>query len=287
MDFDTGGKTDANLGKQIPDALAAMLSDAPGFQLVDRSEISRVLAEQAASLTGLVEAEKAVKVGKLVGAQVLIVGKVFPLDRDTYVTAKLIGTETSIVKAVMAKGKPDEDIGTLLVTVADKISTTLRTQGQALLPDGAVVDPIPDLKKRLAGKKKPIVRVTVTEKHQTPLRSNIDPAVETEIRRMLIECGFTVLADDAKDRKPDITVGGEAFSEFGALIGNLIACSARVELKATDERAGKLVFTDRAVTRTADISEAIAGKSALQKGGYQLGLKLLEHFAQTLPDEKR
>jgi hypothetical protein len=286
LDFETGGKASLDFMKQVPDALAAMLSDDAAIQLVERAQVAKTIQEQAANLTGLVDAEKSVKVGKLLGAQVLVTGKIFPLDRDLYVTVKLIGTETSAVKVLMVKGKADADIGELLMSVAEKVGTTLKTQAKELLPDGGPLDPLPGLKTRLAGKRKPTLSVAVSERHQAAARAIADPAVETELRRMLIECGFTVLDNANKDRKADLAVTGEAFSEFGALLGNLTACTARVELKVTDVRGGTIRFTDRTTARAADLSEAIAAKSALQKGGYNLAVQLLEHFADSLPDEK-
>ncbi|HEX8915866.1 MAG TPA: CsgG/HfaB family protein, partial [Humisphaera sp.] len=286
LDFEAGGKAHAELGRQIPDALAAMLSDEPGIKLVERADLDRAIREQANNLTGLVDADRAVKVGKIVGAQVLITGKVFPLDKDTYVTAKLIGTETSAVKAVMARAKADRDVGDLLVMLSQRIGTTLRTQGQELLPDGGPVDPIPGLKKALAGKRKPTVSVTIAERHQAA-RQPVDPAAETEVRRALIECGFTVLDGPAAARgqKPDLVVAGEGFSEFAATIGNLTVCSARVELKVTDPKTNVLKTTDRTTARAAELSEAVAGKAALQRAGRDLAVRLLAHLAATLPDD--
>ncbi len=49
---------------------------------------------------------------------------------------------------------------------------------------------------------------------------------------------------------------------------------------------GKVVLTDRATTRAADLSENIAGKKALQCGGRAMAIRLLQHFADTLPEQK-
>jgi hypothetical protein len=49
---------------------------------------------------------------------------------------------------------------------------------------------------------------------------------------------------------------------------------------------GKIVLADRVTTRAADLSENIAGKKALQSAGRAMGIRILEHFVETLPVEK-
>jgi hypothetical protein len=134
----------------------------------------------------------------------------------------------------------------------------------------------------------------------------IDPAVETEVKKLLTECGFAVqdvpeneLTDfargwTAKDvnswprglEKVDVLVAGEAFSEFAVRIGNIVSCSARAEINLVSRKDGKIVVADRITTRAADLSENIAGKKALQNAGRAMGIRLLEHFAETLPVDK-
>lgn len=283
LDFESGGK-DEKLGKQIPDALSAMLSDDEGFQLVERSQVAKAIGEQAVGLTGLTDSEKSIRIGKIVGAQLLVTGKVFALDANTYLTAKIIGTETSYVKSVMVKDASDKDIGGLVVQLSEKLSAKLK-DGSSLLANDAQTDPIPGLKAKLAKLKKPVITVSVTEKHEGPtVVVLIDPAAEAEIRKVLGECGFKIIDDESKSRaKPSMTVHGEAFSEFGALIGNLTSCSARLEVKIVDPHDGSLQFTDRVTARGVDLSEKIAAKTALQRAGHAIAIDILAHFASTLP----
>ena len=134
----------------------------------------------------------------------------------------------------------------------------------------------------------------------------IDPAVETEIKKVLTDCGFTVqdvqeneVTDfshgwTAKEvnswprslEKVDMLVAGDAFSEFAARIGNIVSCSARAEINLVSRKDGKIVVADRITTRAADLSENIAGKKALQNAGRAMGIRLLQHFAETLPADK-
>jgi len=288
LDFDTNAPGSPDLGKQIGEALTATLTGEDGFTLVDRSSMARTLQENELNLTGLVNTDQATKIGKLVGAKILVTGKVFPLDKQLFFTAKLIGTETSLVEGVLVKGDKDGSLGDLLMQLSDKVAKRLRDAGPKLVAqDDALQDPLPGLKKALAGRKLPKVAVRIAERHVTLAPTvHIDPAAETEVRMVLRDAGFTVIEGDDKqiaDAGVKYLVDGEAFSEFAARIATLVNCTARVELKVTNRKTGEVAVTDRETTRAIDLSENIAGKTALQKAGHQLGIRVLEYFDKTLP----
>ncbi len=286
LDFDSSS-ANPELGKQIGEALTATLSGEPGFVLVDRASIAHTLAETELNRTGLVTSGQAIQIGKLVGARILITGKVFPLDKQLFFTAKLIGTETSLVDGVLVKGDKDADVGDLLMKLSEKVAARLREAGPKLVaqPD-AGKDPLPELKKLFAGKKLPKVSIQIQERHISPAPlAKLDPAAETEIRSVFGECGFTIIDDDARDQANGgvkLIVSGEAFSEFAARIGDLVSCEARIEVKISNRNSGKIVYTDRETTRAVDLAENIAGKTALQKAGRIVGIRMLQHLAETM-----
>ena len=282
LDFEAG---DGDMGKQISAALAALLTDTKEIKLVDRASMTKVLDEHALNLTGLVESDKAITIGKLVGAKILITGKVFTLGKDTYVTAKIIGTETSLVEGVLVKGKENDDVGTLVAALSEKLNKQLVESGPKLVaqPEAADVK-LEAIKAKLAKLQKPTVIVSVKEEHHGEARRAIDPAAETEIRSLLQNCGFTVIGpEDAKSANAEYDVIGEAFSEFSARIGNLISCAARAEITIKSRSDGKIIFSSKATTRAADLGENIAGKTALQKAGHTLGVEVLDSFSKILP----
>lgn len=288
LDFETNTPATPDLGKQIGEALTATLTGEEGFTLVDRASLAHTLRENELNLTGLVNAEQATKIGRLVGAKILVTGRVFPLDKQLFFTAKLIGTETSLVEGVLVKGDKDANLGDLLMQLADKVAIKLRARGATLVAqDDAVQDPLPVLKKALEGRPLPAVSVRIEEKHVTQApAARIDPAAETEVRMILSQAGFTVIdgnATDQADANVKYLITGEAFSEFGANIGNLVNCTGRVEIKVADRKTGEIVYTDRETTRAVDLAENTAGKTALQKAGRLLAIRILRHFDQSLP----
>jgi TolB-like protein len=316
LDFTASDPATPNLGTEIASALGAMLSGESGITLVERQAMAQTLREHELSLTGLVNEEQAVKVGKLVGAKIIVTGRAFRLGRDLFITAKLIGTETSLVEGVMVKDAAAADVGGMVVTLSEKVAQKIRQVGPKLVAaDDGAVDPLPALKQELAGRRKPVLAVIVREQHHggAPAASLtvvvtrvIDPAVETELKHVLTECGFTLqdaaqneLTDFARSwtatdvnswprglDKVEVLVAGEAFSEFAARIGNIVSCTARAELNLVNRASGKIVLADRVTTRAADLSENIAGKKALQSAGRALAIRILEHFVESLPLEK-
>lgn len=289
LDFaaDTPGAPD--LGAQIGEILTASLSGIDGVTLVDRSSLARVLLEQELNLSGVVSPDQASKVGKLVGARLLVTGKAFVVGKKTYLTAKVIGTETSLVDPVLVTADQDADLGKLAVELADKLAVRLREAGPRLVGDDGEIppDPLPALRERLAGRPLPVVTVSIDERHVTATVGRaIDPAVQTELRLMLTECGFQVIDGDDADRGAagvTLEIGGEAMSEFAARIGNLVSCSARAEITVKNRKTREVLFTHRRTARAVDLSEQIAGKTALQRAGRIVGIRLLEHFIRTLP----
>jgi len=72
----------------------------PAFRLVERKDLRQVLEEQKLSLTGAVNEADAVKVGKIVGARLLIVPSLTPGKTRHELLLKLIRVETSEVLAL-------------------------------------------------------------------------------------------------------------------------------------------------------------------------------------------
>ena len=303
LDFEASAPGNPELGKQIGETLVAMLTGDVSFSLVDRTALAKSLQEHELNLTGLVDAEQAVKIGKLVGAKLIVTGKAFVLGEQLMITAKIIGTETSLVEGVLVKGKRTADVGELVVQLGEKLSERLREKGAKLVASDVELDPVPALKEKLAKLKLPKIAVVIKEVHVSRVQQAVDPAVETEVKKLLRDCGIEVqdvkgneLADWVKKSKDgqieawpqtlegvDLVITGEAFSEFAARIGNLYSCAARAEINVIGRTEGKIVLADRATARAVDLAENIAGKTALQKAGRLLGIRVLEHLAGSLP----
>jgi hypothetical protein len=94
------------------------------------------------------------------------------------------------------------------------------------------------------------------------------------------ETGFDVLDPKTAEKKADILIEGEGFSEFALRHGNLVSVKARLEIKAIDRQTDKVVATDRQTAVVVDLTEQIAGKAALQEAAAQIAERLLPKLVQ-------
>ncbi len=274
LDFQSNDEK-KNLGAQVATLLAAKLSSAENLVLVERAELDKILGEIELGLSGTVSPDSAAKIGHLTGAKVLITGRVFNTDdKSTYIVAKIIGTETSRVygEAINfpAGGKLDEPIELL----AGKIAAATKERGDTLVAKVETPEAFLErLRKSVEGKALPTVAVEISEVHLS--RPVADPAAQTEVKLILQKAGFDVVDPARAEKKPDVTIKGEAFSELGMRRGNLVPCKARVELQVIPRGAAKPSRVDRQTEVAVDLSENIAAKSALQKAGAKLAERLV------------
>ncbi len=99
MNFDSG-----NAGKDVGVAISeivrteiAAMGDIP-YTVVERIMLNKVLMEQELSMTGLVSKSDALKVGKILYADYLVMGRIIMFG-DTYrISASIVETNTSIIK---------------------------------------------------------------------------------------------------------------------------------------------------------------------------------------------
>lgn len=304
IDFESKAPGNPDLGQQLGDILTARLSIYDQFRLVERQKLQELLKEQQLNLSGMVDSGQAVKIGKMLGARIMVFGRAFMVDRDLYLVAKVVGTETSQVKGVIAKGKTESNLSDIIDQLADKLADGLEKWAPNLLPKTErFKNKIKILKEQLKGKELPGVAIMIPEVHIN--RRVVDPAAQTEMKNLFKKVGFTIIEVDRKTTskwardfqkdpmKPippdfagvDIAITGEGFSEFGARIGGLVSCLARLEVQATDCRSHRMIASERTTRRAVDLSEAIAGKTALQAAGHELAIKLIENIAQEIRKE--
>ncbi|HNV49265.1 MAG TPA: hypothetical protein PLE73_00905 [Spirochaetota bacterium] len=151
------------------------------------------------------------------------------------------------------------------------------------------------------------VMVVIPEFHiQRPI---VDPAAETEFLRQFAAVGFKTMDQTAyrelRDKTPhyfkdnaraatfargkgaDILITGEAFSErsmdaTGSLMRGLVACNARVEVRAIAVDTGEVIYADAHTTPVPLLhtSESVAAKRALQSAAEELAKKFVMVLVQ-------
>jgi TolB-like protein len=292
------------LGAQIAETMTILLSGQTGFQLVDRLSLDRTLDEQELDLTGLVDTQQAIAVGKLVGAQIIVVGKAFRLGERTFITAKMIGTETTLVDGVLVKGDDETDLSELTLDLADQVASRLVEKGATLVAHELQLDPIPALKAAMAERNRVVVAVVIPEEHLAAARAaELDPAAETEVKRLLLAAGVElrdvhanelttwVTRREFEGQEPwprglddvDYVIAGEAFNDPATSIGNLRSAAARLEINMIERRSGKIVLAQDVTGRGVDLSENLAGRTALKKTGTAAAYRVLEYLVEYVP----
>ena len=262
---------------QISALLFGGLSTQPEIVLVERAQIDTALGELSLSASGMTDPSSAAKIGRLTGAKVFVMGKAIDVAGDTTVVVKIVGTETGRVFAVTKLFSASSNLTTVANELAEATAKTVHEHAADLVApaeDAAARDA--RLRVATAGKKLPTVTVSIPEQHITgPLR---DPAAETEIARTLGGLGFGLL-DHASAEKAAVRITGEALSEFGLRHGDFISCRARVEIKVVEASTGRILLQDRQTEVVADISEAVAAKTALEHAGAKLAERIVNVLA--------
>src|SRR5262249_34983410 len=148
----------------------------------------------------------------LTGAKVLITGRVFNVDNDTTMVARIISTETSRVYGEIASAPKGNSITEIAKKLSKQISDIISQKGDTLVAKVmSREERIDRIVKSLKGDKRPAVSIKLAERHFG--RPVIDPAAETELASIMQKAGFTIV-DDKSDKKPDIEITGEAFSAY-------------------------------------------------------------------------
>jgi hypothetical protein len=189
--------------------------------------------------------------------------------------AKVIGTETSRVFGASVKGNVGDDLDMLADQLGEKVGKTIVDKAGDLVAEvKSREDQIAALKKQIGDGERPSVFVSVDERHVG--QATIDPAAETEISLFCRELGFKVIDSETGSKADaDVLLVGEGFSEFATRHGNLLSVKARLELKAVQRETGEVIAIDRDVAIGVDLTEQIAGKTALQEAAANICTRIL------------
>jgi RNA polymerase sigma factor (sigma-70 family) len=275
LGFEERGAGVKDLGPKVNDLLVVRLSARPELQLVDRGDIKKVLEELELNLSGAVKTGDATRVSQLTGAKIMITGSVQQIDKRLYLIAKVIGTETTRVFATSVDGPTSDELGPLVDQLGEKIAETVGQKAEEMVPKPMTrSDRLANLKDKMKKGKRPSVMVRIPERHIG--QAVPDPAAQTELMLMLTETGFGVLdPEEASKGKAEILITGDGVSEFAIRRGNLISVKARVEVKATDRKTGKVLVSDSQTAIVIDLTEQLAGKAALQEAAAILAERIV------------
>lgn len=122
------------LGKGIADILITDMANNPNLRVVERERIQALLTEQNLIKEKTIDAQTAVRLGKIVGAQYMITGMFMSDSKGSLtLTSRVVNVETSaITNATRLPSKGDDVLG-LINQLSQKLNTEMKL---AALPVG-------------------------------------------------------------------------------------------------------------------------------------------------------
>ena len=138
------------LEEAIPEMLMTNLTASPAIRVLERTRIVNILEEQKLSLSGVIDGSKAVVIGKLIGADVLVYGSIYAEDAQIRIDARAVSVEDGSVRSgvkVLRDISGGMDIIGMIDELAEKIIKGL-TREQVTI---AAMNDVPDFQP-VAGK---------------------------------------------------------------------------------------------------------------------------------------
>ena len=116
----------APLSKGLADMLITELSKVEEFHVIERSQLQQLIQEMALGQSGMLDAGSSQQVGKLLGAQYLLLGSyMYMFDGNMRIDVRIVKVETGItVKAEEETGKP-KDLSKMITLLTAKVIKNL------------------------------------------------------------------------------------------------------------------------------------------------------------------
>jgi TolB-like protein len=110
-DLRPSGETEG-LGEVLAEGITDGLSGAPGIRVVERHRLKAVMDEIGLGMSGAVDEKTAIRVGKLLGANHLLLGSFMKFKGQVRVNARVVRTETGeITGTAKVTGKFEDILG--------------------------------------------------------------------------------------------------------------------------------------------------------------------------------
>jgi len=111
------------LGVAVAEILRTELGELGDYTVIERGMLKQLLEEQSLQFSGAVDSETAVKIGKLIGANIVVAGSIIKTGDVYTINSRLIEVETGIVKTGKnIRGQGENQISTMVHQLAIMIT---------------------------------------------------------------------------------------------------------------------------------------------------------------------
>ncbi len=123
MEFKSKGKVEDYVGSILSDSLRNFLQQTGRYEVVDRQHMKAMLKEMKMQLSGIVDEETAVAMGKMLGAKGLVFGSVAKLGNMWAINMQMTSVETGRVLATAEErcACAEEDLFLAISTAASRL----------------------------------------------------------------------------------------------------------------------------------------------------------------------
>jgi TolB-like protein len=110
LDFESIG-SEEHLGKAVSEIMRTELIDANRYRVVERAQINKAISEQKLQKSGLIDDKSAVELGKILGADLIVIGSVVKIGTSYTINSRMIDTKTG--EAKLGKNVTGNDLNLL------------------------------------------------------------------------------------------------------------------------------------------------------------------------------
>lgn len=189
LDFNNIQGEPNELGRFLSEQLAVDMVPQKGITLLDRANISAVMAEHRLTSEGLVKPENAKKLGQFAGVDALLIGSLASMGESFVLTVKAISTETA---EIVAAGRCKFDVNEELMQQFNS-SLSGGSSGRTSAQSGAVAG-----KRTKAIASKRIGNLEIELVSVIPAVKRVQPSYTSPIDLNVINCSFMLSNRDLK-----------------------------------------------------------------------------------------
>lgn len=115
-----------NLGRFVSEELITRLYRTGKFEIIERHLLKKVLDEQGLNLSGIIDQNSAVEIGKILGVDAIATGTLTDLGNDIKINARIINIETGKIFSVASR----------TITKTDSIKKLMNDTAKSHVPAG-------------------------------------------------------------------------------------------------------------------------------------------------------